>query len=892
MTIQLRDYQVEATNGVLSHIKKWERRLLIVLATGLGKTTVFSNLAGIVKKASWKQTLILAHRDELLTQAKDRVELMNPGILVGVEWGANMATGKEDVIVASVQTLGRSTSERIKKFDPKNFGLIVIDECFIAGTKVSGKNIEDIRVWDIVDSFNEKTMKIVKKRVTRLFKNKIQQLVEVKLADSRIIVCTPWHPFLTQDWWKEAYLLSNIDKVYSFHYNDNITIKYDSNLLTLQERTRSNIKMEKRNGEEMKSLLLRWMQERVSENYIIRNNEQDEQNICKQENENKEPYENSWSKRKNEEEFIRKKIQGKGMKRKNNKTTTSFVWKIKMKRVWAWSSGTNKENSREYSTQLQNWYSQQREKDSYRNWWEKPQIDSADRKGQEKRESISIIGVEGVTFLEWRNWQWLNEMYGDGCVYNIEVEDTHTYIANGIIVHNCHHSTSDTYRNILEYFGSKTDTHPVILGVTATPNRADWEDLKEIFDHVVCNYDIKYGIQNGYLSNIKAYTVNTETDISEVGMTAWDFKIGELGEAVNTEARNELIIETYKKLLKGKKAIAFCVNVEHSKTLAEAFREKKISAESVTGDTPKEERDKIMDDYKNGKLQILCNCLVATEGFDAPTTEGILLARPTKSESLFIQMAGRWLRISEGKEHVKLIDFVDNTKNNSIVSSSCFIGMKKPVKMNWENIFDYEEKFKQLVASNPFLDISSIDLDKLDEKIKEVDIFGIMNISEDVKKCSKNRWQPYGTWYKISLWKHIVEKSIPGTDYKSEIEVGTAISIQEDTLWNYKIEVSELTPQTPHFKNGFQRYAKKVIHTEEAPMKEVALMRADEIINTRYADRKNIVSQDARWLKDKPTPKQIELLKKFGFQDTDKVSKGQACNLLDYYFSQKGRKRK
>lgn len=135
--------------------------------------------------------------------------------------------------------------------------------------------------------------------------------------------------------------------------------------------------------------------------------------------------------------------------------------------------------------------------------------------------------------------------------------------------------------------------------------------MREIFDHVVCNYDIKYGVQNGYLSNIKAYTVNTNTDISEVGMTAGDFKIGELGEAVNTEARNELIIETYKKLLKGEKAITFCVNVEHSKTLAEEFRKAGISAESVTGDTPKEERDKIMEDYKNGKLQVLCNCLVA-----------------------------------------------------------------------------------------------------------------------------------------------------------------------------------------------------------------------------------------------------------------------------------------
>lgn len=583
MAITLRDYQVEATNKVLQHVRAGERKLLIVLATGLWKTTVFSNLIGIVRKASGKKSLILAHRDELLTQAKERVELMNPWIIVGLEWGENSCTGHEDVVVASVQTLGRSSSERIKKFNPDEFWIIVIDEA--------------------------------------------------------------------------------------------------------------------------------------------------------------------------------------------------------------------------------------------------------------------------------------------------------------------HHSTAQGYKNILEYFGSQTSKHPVILWVTATPNRADWDDLREVFEHVVCNYDIKYWIQNGYLSQVKAYTVNTDTDISEVGITAWDFKIWELGQAVNTEARNELVIGTYKKLLDGKKAIAFCVNVEHSKTLAEEFRKAGVTAESVTGDTPKEERDKIMEDYKNGSLQILCNCLVATEGFDAPQTAGVLLARPTKSESLFIQMAGRGLRLADDKDHVKLIDFVDNTKNNSIVSSSCFIWMKKPIKVNGENIFDYEEKFKQLVASNPFVDISTVDLDKLDEKIKEIDIFGIINTPEDIKQISKNSWQHYGTGYKISLGKQTEVRQVQGTEFQKEIEVWRAIVIQENALWNYTIDIIELTEQTPHFKNWFSRWKKKVVFTEEAPVKEVALMRADAIIEEKFPWLQNLIGQWARWKKQPPTEKQIKMLKKFWFEEAEKLDKGQASNLLSYYFDQKEQKK-
>lgn len=199
--------------------------------------------------------------------------------------------------------------------------------------------------------------------------------------------------------------------------------------------------------------------------------------------------------------------------------------------------------------------------------------------------------------------------------------------------------------------------------------------------------------------------------------------------------------------------------------------------------------------------------------------------------------------------------------------------MKKPIKVNGENIFEYEEKFKQLIARNPFADISDINLEDLDSKIQEINIFEIMNTPDDIKKVSKNRWTSYGTGYKIGLGKQTRELTIAGTSYTKEVEVATAIVIQENALGNYTIDVLEMTEQTPHFKNGFSRWAKKVVHSEEAPMKEVALMRADKLIAERFADRTALVSQDARWLSTKPTPKQIELLKKFGFKDVENVTK-------------------
>ena len=137
--MQLRDYQKDCIASIVSEAKQGIMRQVIVLATGLGKTVIFSHLPTLVK-AKGKKTLILAHREELLDQAKDKLLQIDPTLKVGIEQANRESFYDDDVVIASVPTIGRTNSQRIKKLNPLEFGLVIIDECHHACAE-SYKNV-------------------------------------------------------------------------------------------------------------------------------------------------------------------------------------------------------------------------------------------------------------------------------------------------------------------------------------------------------------------------------------------------------------------------------------------------------------------------------------------------------------------------------------------------------------------------------------------------------------------------------------------------------------------------------------------------------------------------------------------------------------------------------
>lgn len=436
-----------------------------------------------------------------------------------------------------------------------------------------------------------------------------------------------------------------------------------------------------------------------------------------------------------------------------------------------------------------------------------------------------------------------------------------------IIIDEAHHSCSETYKRILTYFGVNKEEgvkegHPYLLGVTATPFRGDNIGLDEVFDDIVYKYDMRQGIADGYLVPLKGFTVRTDTSLADVATRAGDFAIGELSETVNTPERNQLIIESYKKI-SGEKGILFAVDVQHAEDLTAAFIANGLPSACVTGAMSSADRATTLEGFRNNQLKVLVNVGVFTEGFDCPDIECVMLARPTKSKGLYQQMVGRGLRLAEGKTDCKIIDFVDSLSQHSIVTASSLIGLSKPMAMDGEDIMEVEDKVKELLQVSPNEDLLEIDLSDIDTRIKEVDIVGQAQLSSFVQEHSNLAWVEGYNGYKIFL----------GSD--EETGVRKEAMIVELPI-GYEIEFIEKT-----------KTSRKVVKLLHENTKEKAMKVADKYIRDNYSDSLRLVNTKKKWRAVPASDKQKALLRKLGQKDADKLSKGEASNLISKLLNKK-----
>lgn len=205
-----------------------------------------------------------------------------------------------------------------------------------------------------------------------------------------------------------------------------------------------------------------------------------------------------------------------------------------------------------------------------------------------------------------------------------------------------------------------------ILGFTATPFNMD---LNKIFKNGISfERNTLDMIEEGYLVEPRAYRVKTDTDISKVKAVNGEFSQGELETTINNSGRNLGILKAYKKIAKKRKStIVFCAGVQHAIDIAKIFKDDGIKAEYLSGDTSPEDRKRIIEDFKKGKIKVLTNCQVLTTGFDAPNTDCIIFASPTRSKTKYVQCLGRGLRLSKGKLDCLVLDFIDEMGNHTVI---------------------------------------------------------------------------------------------------------------------------------------------------------------------------------------------------------------------------------
>ena len=224
-----------------------------------------------------------------------------------------------------------------------------------------------------------------------------------------------------------------------------------------------------------------------------------------------------------------------------------------------------------------------------------------------------------------------------------------------IIIDEAHHAAAESYQKLLAYFKPS-----FTLGLTATPERADDQDILSIFKNTAHKLDIKTAVEIGELVSVRCIRIHTNIDLTKVRFNSVRYNIRDLESKLFVPDRNNLIVDTFIEYVSTKRTVIFCASVKHAEEIAEKIRERGVAAMAVSGGMKASDRREILAKFKQGEIKALCACDLLNEGWDCPETEVLFMARPTMSKVLYTQQLGRGMRLCEGKECLMVFDFVDN----------------------------------------------------------------------------------------------------------------------------------------------------------------------------------------------------------------------------------------
>jgi len=418
-----------------------------------------------------------------------------------------------------------------------------------------------------------------------------------------------------------------------------------------------------------------------------------------------------------------------------------------------------------------------------------------------------------------------------------------------IVVDEAHHAIAETYRRVLDHFGAlDPDTRKLTVGFTATPKRGDNQGLNKVFEEIVFSRNLPEMIEAKYLSPIAAYRVETEVDLSRVRTRMGDFVTGQLSQAVNVGERNGIVIDVFRKHLEERQTLVFCVDVAHAEDLAKAFCEAGISAAAVTGKMPTDERRAALDGFGSGKIQVLTNCMVLTEGYDESSIEGIILARPTKSTLLYTQMIGRGTRLHPGKENVTIIDIVDVTRDHKLVGLPSLFGLGKDFDLEGHTTTQVREAVEWVRKNRPWVRADmATSLSDLRYRCKRIDLFDL-ETPEEIVYDAEFAWTAAADGgYRLSL------------GHGETLTIESTIMGQWETALEPNVEGMRFQP------------VRDPCH---------AVVNAEEWVRRHRADSLTLVRADARWRCAPASERQLAFLNRRGITPPNGTSKGQASRLI------------
>lgn len=316
----------------------------------------------------------------------------------------------------------------------------------------------------------------------------------------------------------------------------------------------------------------------------------------------------------------------------------------------------------------------------------------------------------------------------------------------GLVVYDeCHHAPAEDNTRVLRSLGAfDADWSGTLVGFTATPSRGDGQGLDAVFETIAYTRTLPQMIRDGYLAPLRGYRVQTAADLQQVATTRSDLDVEELSEAVDIEDRNALVARSIQELARDRRTLAFCVTVAHARRLMRALSSVGVAAGMVWGEMRPDDRRDVLAAFRAGKLQVLTNVGVLTEGFDDPGVSCVAMARPTRSAGLYMQCVGRGTRLHPGKTDCLVLDFVD-LSDLDLVTLPTLYGMPRDVDLQGEEAEETAREVRAVLAGHPGFEIppGAITLQEIKDRAAAFDPLD-QHVHADVRAISGNGWASLG----------------------------------------------------------------------------------------------------------------------------------------------------
>jgi superfamily II DNA or RNA helicase len=545
------------------------------------------------------RALVIAHRDELIQQAAGKLRQVAPSLEVGIVKAEQDQHGA-DVVVASIQTLARQS--RLARLE-RDFTTIVVDECFPAGTLIGDRPIEEVRIGDLVPSYDQSTGQLVQRRVTHTWRRSAAALVRVELAGAGAIVCTPNHPILTPNGWVPAGRLTPGQEV--AHATDPNT----GNLRRVRYRNAGDHQAPQ--GQipaDRSGLLLRPVPRRLGAEGRLGEDGANQPALSGRANAYQQP-DAPWGRARAHAGHLA------GDRAPATGQEGQRVWSDGTATVARGSIGladggrsVDWDATRERLPDLlQAGYGRPDPQGERRGRWGLAWSAHTQGAGRQEGPVLGWARVDRIALLEPGRDGTFGGVCPDGQVYNLEVDGTHTYLANGVVAHNCHHGAADTYVAVLRHFGV-FDGGPLCVGFTATPERADSKALGAVWEEIVYQRGILEMIAAGYLCDLRGQMVGTDADLARLKVRHGDLQDAEIAEELLRSGAIGQVAGAYVKHAADRTGLAFTPTVQTAYALAEALVERGIRTEALDGTTPRETRRGILQRLADGTTQVVVNC--------------------------------------------------------------------------------------------------------------------------------------------------------------------------------------------------------------------------------------------------------------------------------------------